>query len=271
MSELDLSRGKEMDVSSYNRYAWNRQVARSTQWTVPVSPDVIRRARQGDVQIVLTPERIVPQPWLGELPGRRVLCLAGGGGQQGPVLAAAGADVIVLDNSPGQLAQDRMVAHREGLTLRTVLGDMADLKMFEEGQFDLIVHPCSNCFAPDVRPVWREAARVLRPAGELLAGFNNPVYYLFDYWQMERGELRVAYQIPFSDAEDLPPDRREALVNQGEPLEFGHPLEDQIGGQLAAGFLLTDMYEDRWSSGPTRLLSEYIDIFIATRATKVSK
>jgi len=31
-------------------------------------------------------------------------CLASGGGQQGPVLAAAGAHVTVFDNSPRQLA-----------------------------------------------------------------------------------------------------------------------------------------------------------------------
>ena len=81
-----------------------------------------------------------------------MLCLASGGGQQGPILAAAGANVTVFDNSPRQLAQDRLVADREGLAIETVLGDMADLSAFPDARFDLIVHPVSNVFVPDVRP-----------------------------------------------------------------------------------------------------------------------
>ena len=119
-----------------------------------------------------------------------MLCLASGGGQQGPILAAAGANVTVFDNSPNQLAQDRLVADREGLTIETVLGDMADLSAFPDARFDLIFHPVSNVFAPDVRPVWKEAFRVLRPGGSLLAGFMNPVQYLFDDIALERGELQ---------------------------------------------------------------------------------
>src|SRR5205085_1973198 len=100
--------------------------------------------------------------WFPPVAGLEVLCLASGGGQQGPILAAAGARVTVFDNSPNQLAQDRLVADREGLALETVRGDMADLAAFPDARFDLIVHPCSNMFVPDVRPVWREAFRVLR-------------------------------------------------------------------------------------------------------------
>ena len=91
------------------------------------------------------------------------MCLASGGGQQGPILAAAGADVTVFDNSPRQLEQDRYVADRDGLHLQTVEGDMRDLSCFPDESFDLIVHPVSNVFVPDVKPVWREAYRVLKP------------------------------------------------------------------------------------------------------------
>ena len=87
------------------------------------------------------------------LAGADVLCLAAGGGQQGPILAAAGADVTVFDNSPRQLAQDRLVADRDGLAIRTIEGDMADLSAFADASFDLVVHPVSNVFAADVRPV----------------------------------------------------------------------------------------------------------------------
>ena len=112
------------------------------------------RAREGVWTIVLTPTKPVPSGWFPNLNGLDVLCLASGGGQQGPILAAAGARVTVFDNSPGQLARDRIVAEREGLAIETVLGDMADLSAFPKARFDLIVHPVSNIFAPEIRPVW---------------------------------------------------------------------------------------------------------------------
>jgi 2-polyprenyl-3-methyl-5-hydroxy-6-metoxy-1,4-benzoquinol methylase len=139
------------DILTYNRRAWDRQVERSNQWTVPVSTEEVARARTGDWRIVLTPAKPVPAGWFPPLGGLNVLCLAGGGGQQGPILAAAGANVTVFDNSPAQLAQDQLVAEREGIGIETVQGDMANLSVFNDGQFELIIDPVSNVFVPDSR------------------------------------------------------------------------------------------------------------------------
>jgi SAM-dependent methyltransferase len=229
-----------MDIRAYNRQAWNRQVEQGNQWTVPVNPQVIAAARRGEWSIVLTPTKTTPRDWFpADLHGLEVLGLASAGGQQGPVLAAAGASVTVLDNSPRQLEQDRIVAEREGLAMRLLEGDMADLAIFPEASFDLIVHPVANVFVPAVRPVWAEAYRVLRPGGALLAGFMNPVHYIFDFDAIEeQGRLEVRYSIPYSDLASLEEDRRQRYLEAGWPLEFGHSLEDQIGGQLEAGLLL---------------------------------
>ncbi len=260
---------KAVDVLSYNRDAWNRQVEQGNQWTVPVTPEEIAAARRGEWHIVLTPVKQVPREWYPPLPGCDVLCLASGGGQQGPILAAAGANVTVLDNSPRQLAQDRLVAEREGLTIRTVEGDMADLCMFEPCTFGLIVHPVSNVFAPDVRPVWREVYRVLGRGGVVMAGFMNPDWYLFDHDLAEKtGEIKVAYRLPYSDIESLSPQKLQEYVDQGWPLEYSHTLERQIGGQLEAGLVLTHLFEDRYPPGDADPLAEYMFPFIATRAVK---
>ena len=257
-----------MDVYAHNRQAWNRLVAAGDRWTRPVSGDQIARARRGDWSIVLTPTRPVPREWFPALPASEVLCLASGGGQQGPLLAATGAEVTVLDASPLQLAQDRAVAEREGLALRTVEGDMAQLSMFGDAAFDLIVHPCSNCFVPRIHPVWRESYRVLRPGGLLLAGFTNPVRYLFDQERVDGGDLEVCHRIPYADwREGEPSGDRDALVSRGEPLEFGHSLEDQLGGQTAAGLTITALYEDRYD-GDVDPLSRYLATFMATRAVR---
>ena len=255
-----------MDVRSYNREAWNREVeAGKNQWTIPVTPEVIAAARQGVWQIVLTPTKPVPRDWFPDLEGLDVLCLASGGGQQGPVLAAAGAKVTVLDNSPRQLAQDQMVAAREGLDIRTLEGDMRDLSAFADARFDLIVHPVSNIFVPDILPVWREAHRVLRPGGVMIAGITNPVLYVFDPDAMEQGNLQVRYSLPYSDLTSPTEQDRQRMREQGWALEFSHTLEEQIGGQMQAGFLLAGFYED---IDPSKVMSKYMPVFFATRAVK---
>jgi len=155
------------EVPAVNQAGWDRRVEAADVWTRPVSAEAVARARQGDWSVVLTPNRPVPPAWFGEVADRDILCLASGGGQQGPILAAAGARVTVFDASPRQLAQDQAVALRDGLPLRTVQGFMHDLSAFEDASFDLIFHPVSNCFAPEIAPVWRECARVLRRGGAL--------------------------------------------------------------------------------------------------------
>src|SRR5512139_416720 len=109
-----------MDVRAYNRDAWDREVHKGNRWTLPASPEIIASARRGEVSVLLTEQKQVPIDWLLPVKGKDVLCLACGGGQQGPVLAAAGANVTVFDNSPAQLKQDQLVAKREALVLRTV-------------------------------------------------------------------------------------------------------------------------------------------------------
>lgn len=255
-----------MDIRSFNRDAWDRQVEGGNIWTIPVSPEVIAAARRGEFKVLLTEQKPVPEDWIPDLKRLDVLCLASGGGQQGPIFAAAGANVTVLDNSPRQLEQDRLVAHREGLQLITVEGDMRDLSIFADESFDFVFHPISNVFCPDVRLVWREAYRVLRYGGTLLAGFMNPTYYIFDYIDMEeKGELNVRFSLPYSDVADMPKDKLEKLMKEGHPLEFSHTLADQIGGQCEAGFHLIGFYEDYMSN---MVLSKYHPTYIATRALK---
>lgn len=257
-----------MDVRDYNRRAWDRQVEEGNEWTVPVGPEVIEEARRGRWSVLLTEQKATPRGWFPEeVAGLEVLCLASGGGQQGPTLAAAGARVTVLDNSPAQLARDRQVAEREGLELQTVEGDMRDLSRFADESFDLVFHPVSNLFVPDVRPVWREAFRVLRRGGALLAGFLNPALFLFGPdEEVERSErLEVRYPLPYSDLEHLAAEERERLLASGVPVEFSHTLEDQIGGQLDAGFHLTALYEDRHRGVR---VAEFMPTYVATRAVK---
>jgi SAM-dependent methyltransferase len=254
-----------MDIRAHNREAWNKQVENGNEWTIPVSRESVAAARRGEWRVLLTESRFVPRDWFPNLTGLDVLCLASSGGQQAPIFAAAGARVTSYDNSPRQLERDRFVAEREGLEIQTVEGDMRDLSIFTDECFDFVFHPVSNLFAPEIRPVWREAFRVLRPGGTLLAGFLNPALYIFDPDLADRGELKVRYALPYSDVSNLPGEELKRRIDAGEPLEFSHSLEDQLGGQLDAGFVITGFYEDRHRHyAPGRFMPTYG----ATRAIK---
>ena len=256
-----------MDIRAYNRDAWNKEVrGGENRWTQPVRHEVIEKARQGEFNIFLTENIPVPHRWFPPLQGAEVLCLASGGGQQGPVLAALGANVTVFDNSPSQLKQDQLVAERESLTLKTVEGDAADLSMFEEESFELIFNPVSTVFMPDVRVVWRECSRVLQQGGILMTGSMNPVHYIFDLFKADEGILEVAYSIPYSDLTSLSDEDREEYLKKGLPLEFGHSLTDLLGGQCAAGLVITDLYEDYMMDSPVH---PYHPSYIATRSIKL--
>ncbi len=257
-----------MDIRSYNRDAWNREVeGGQSRWTQPVDSETIAKARRNEFSILLTENIPVPLRWFPPLQGADVLCLASGGGQQGPILAAAGARVTVFDNSPAQLKQDQFVAERESLSLRTVEGDAANLSMFGDESFDLVFNPCSTVFMPDVRAVWKECGRVLRPGGILMTGSMNPVHYIFDLYKSDEGILEVAHSIPYSDLTSIPKEDLEEHMEKGLPVEFGHSLTDLIGGQCAAGLVITDMYEDYMLDSP---LHNYHPSYLATRAMKMA-
>jgi hypothetical protein len=92
---------------------------------------------------------------------------------------------------------------------------------------------------------------------------------LFDDERARNGKLDVRHTIPYSDLTGLSDaDRRRLVTDKMLPLEFGHTLADQIGGQLDAGLLLSGFYEDRFGEHEQDPLSRYMDTYIATRGIK---
>ena len=251
-----------------NRVAWDQAVERGDNpYTQVISPQQVADARRGVWAIHLSERRTVPPEWFPPLPGLRVLCLAGGGGQQAPLLAAAGAQVTLLDGSARQLGQDAFVAERDGLDLRLVQGDMADLSVFGEASFDLVVNPVSTLFVPDVGRVWRECRRVLVRQGVLIAGFMNPDEFVFDADVLdERGEFVVRYPLPYVEHETLDSAALEARIAAGEMFHFSHTMEAQLGGMIAAGFVLTGFYEDRRTEEDGNPIRLYMPSQFAVRA-----
>ncbi|MFQ3544503.1 class I SAM-dependent methyltransferase [Halobacillus rhizosphaerae] len=257
-----------MDSTQQNSSAWDKKVEEGSRYTKSVSAEVIENAKKGNWGITVTTEKTVPRKWFPEsLTGVKILCLASGGGQQAPVLAAAGADVTVTDISKKQLEQDEKVAERDGLSLTVLQGDMVDLSEFQDEYFDIIVNPVSNLFVQDVHKVWKEASRVLKQNGILIAGFTNPLLWIFDDEDERKGKLNVKHSIPSSTLDYLPEEDVEDYINSNQTIEYAHTLEDQMQGQIDAGFAITGFYEDDF--GGTRVLDRHIKTFIATRAVKL--
>ena len=200
----------------------------------------------------------MPHEWFGDLAGKRVLGLASGGGQQIPVFTALGARCTVLDYSAAQLESERMVAAREGYAVECVQADMTKPLPFADASFDLIFHPVSNCYVEQLDPIWRECARVLKPGGVLLVGFDNGFNYLFD------DDWKICHKLPFNPLQDEA--LYKASLENDDGIQFSHTIEEEIGGQLRAGFTLTDIYGDTNGYG---LLEEYnVPTFYATRCVK---
>ena len=241
-----------MNILEHNRSAWNHESSQGSERARPMDSSVIQNAKDGRWAVILTPNKSVPGHWLGELRGRRVLCLASGGGQQASNLAAAGTRVVSFDFSDEQLAKDHFVSDRDDLDVQCIQGDMTDLSPFSDGEFDLIFHPVSNVFVPDVVPVWRECYRVLKYGGNLLARFMNPAFFLFDHGS-DTEKLVVKFKLPYREPESLSGAGRTAVEEGGRSLGYGRTLESLIGGQLSAGFILRDLYEDYWSDEATPL------------------
>lgn len=215
----------------------------------------------------------VPKAWFAphidlktnQLNGMKILGLAAGGGQQMPILAAAGANCTMMDYSDSQLACEQLVATREGYDIALVKADMTRPFPFDDNSFDLIFHPVSNHFIEDICHVWRECHRVLKPGGVLLAGMCNSIVYMFD--DVEEEPLVAKFKLPWNPLRDRGLYENYVEPDGDENLTFSHSLEESIGGQLKAGFVLTDITEAR---NPGSLLSSYCPEYFSTRSVKMS-
>ena len=248
-----------MKYQDINAQTIDRWILDGWEWGKPISHEVFEKAQQGDWDVFLTPVKPVPHEWLGNLTGKKILGLASGGGQQMPVFTALGAICTVLDYSPLQLESERLVAEREGYEIRIIRGDMTKPLPFEDEEFDIVFHPVSNCYVEEVRPIWKECLRVLKNGGLLLSGVDHYINYIVD-----GEEKQIINELPFNPLRN--PQQMKQLEEEDAGVQFSHSLEEQIGGQLEAGFILTALYED--TNGQGRLHELNIPTFLAMRARK---
>ncbi len=256
---LSMKKQKYTDI---NIALINKWVKNGLEWTAPpISHEDFLNAKNGNYNIPLTPNKPVPKEWLPSLINKKLLGVAGGGGQQMPIFVALGADCTVIDYSDEQLANERFVSERESYLINIVKADITEKFPFEESQFDIIFHPISNCYIEDVYHVWNECYRVLKDNGILIAGMGNGINYLFG--NTEKQPLVAVNKLPYNPLKN--PEQYEKINFEYDNIQFSHSLEELIGGQLKAGFTITDLYEDYDNNG---VLKDYVPQYIVTRAVK---
>ena len=184
--------------------------------------------------------------WLGEsIAGRRLLCLAAGGGRQSSIYCAAGAEVTVVDISRVMLDLDRQVAAQRGLSMRLIEASMDNLSMLQDDEFDIVIQPVSTCYVPDVRPVFAEVARVLRPGGLYISQHKQPVSLQASVDPNREGVYTID-QTYYRD-QPIPTTTSTSVAARRlrEPgaIEFVHRWERLIGGMCRAGFVIEDLTE----------------------------
>ena len=248
-----------MNYQDINAKTIDRWCKDGWQWGKAISHEEYEKALRGEWDVLLTPTKPVPHGWFGELKDKVVLGLASGGGQQIPIFSALGAKCTVLDYSGQQCAREREIAAREGYAVDILQYDMTKRLPFDDETFDLIFHPVSNCYVEQVKPIFRECFRILKRGGILLCGLDNGINYIFD-----DTETIVQNRLPFNPLKD--PRQYEQMMESDGGIQFSHTLEEQLGGQLEAGFILTDLYED--TNGEGRLHEYNVPTFLATRAIK---
>lgn len=250
----------DKQYTEINSKIFDKWVTEGWEWGQPINHNVFEKAKNNDWFVLLTPTKPVPKEWFYKFDNANILGLASGGGQQMPIFTALGANCTVLDYSEKQLLTEKEIAKRENYNINTVRADMTKPLPFEDESFDLIFHPVSNCYIEDVLPVWKECYRVLKNGGILLSGLDNGINYIFN-----DEETAIVTKLPFNPLKDK--QLYEDSLKNYWGIQFSHTIEEQIGGQLQAGFLITDIYQD--TNGEGRLHELNIPCFYATRAVKI--
>jgi SAM-dependent methyltransferase len=216
-----------------NRRAWDERVRQRKLHTAPA----------GDKDFTHPAAVINPCGWLPDgVRGKRVLCLAAGGGKHGPLFAAAGAEVTVVDLSPQMLTLDRQLAAERGLTLRLVETSMDDLSPLATASFDIVIQPVSTCYVPDIAAVYREVARVTAPGCLYISQHKQPVNLQADLTPSLRGYI---VSTPYLHSGPLAPIVEESPFREAGAVEFLHRWEEMIGGLCRSGFVVEDVVEPR--------------------------
>lgn len=216
----------------HNRRAWDKMVEKGQRFTRP--------AKTEDLGDPLS--TVDALGWLGgNVQGKRLLCLGAGGGRQSALYASAGADVTVVDISPRMLELDREVAAERGLPVRTVETSMDNLSMFDQQEFEIVIHPVSTCYVPKIGPVYEQVARVTTAGGIYISQHKQPTSLQLSNEPGDSGRYEV--QEPYYRQGEPLQSVEGSRLREAGTLEYLHRWEEIIGALCRNGFAIEDLVE----------------------------
>lgn len=208
-------------------------VSNNADWTACATKEELEAARNGNL-ILHFWDKEVPKEWLSDIKGKKVLCLAGAGGLQAPLFACSGADVTVIDISDKMLDKDRSIAKSENLSIEIVKGNMCDLSCFVDNTFDLVINPPSLMYIPKLDVVFDEVYRVTKAGGEFIIMAPNPINYVCDWIDDEKGGYyKAVHKMPWCSTD----------FDDSDWIEYGHTMEEYLGGLIKSGFIINGYME----------------------------
>lgn len=113
---------------------------------------------------------------LGSVDGVRALDLGCGSGASSRLLAKHGADVTGIDASKSLIDLAREREQRNPRGVRYDVTDAADLSIFDDASFDVVVANMSLMDIADAKSTIREVSRILRPSGRFVATLFHPCF-----------------------------------------------------------------------------------------------
>lgn len=232
---MQLSDSEPLDASrANNQQAWDRMARSGHTLTAPATALELQN-----------PLKVIDASgWLaGGIRGWKVLCLAAGGGRHGPLYAAAGADVTVVDLSSAMLERDREVAAEYGLAMQTIQTSMDQLQMLATATFDLVIHPVSTCYLPSVAQLFPEVARVTKPQGLYISQHKQPINLQAS---LTTYTGHYAIEHAYYDPRPVPPATAPSLLREPGTQEYVHSWNDLLGGICRSGFVVEDVSEPNY-------------------------
>ncbi len=249
---------RDRDYKTVNRQAWTRLASHGGE----------------QIQFDRAEEWLDPDGWIHWPEVKNVLCLAAGGGQQSPLFASLNCRVVSADICPEQLEHDRQAAHRHGYEIECVEADMLDLSALYGRDFDLVYQAISACYVPDVRRLYAEVTRVLRPGGCYRVQHWSPTHIQLGDNVSWTGR---GYELVRPSATGVPYVWRRAGENGEADTEcwhYIHSMTDLVGGLCDAGFQIlrfteSEQHDEHAEPGSVAHVCSYVRPLFSLYARRV--
>ncbi len=194
--------------------------------------------------------------FIGDIKGKITLDAGCGEGYNTRIFARLGAKITGVDISPKLISHARKLENDDPLGIRYEVASFADLGIFSDASFDLVLSTMALMDGVRYEDAVREIIRVLRPGGDFYFSITHPCFLTPGYgWTARQNDpgIKLVVDEYFSKQHRLEKWRFSNLDNPQDVPEFnvpsfGRTLSDYVNPLLSSGFRLKEIHEPRPSA-----------------------